>query len=165
LAPSRASAKRILVTLPPLPPTIVDELNQRRGGFNLSIGLRFLSASYEEVVAEVPVGPEHHQPYGLVHGGVYAAMIETLASVGAALNAAADGRSAVGLENATTFLKAVREGTLTGRATPLSRGRRTQVWQVRITDDADRLVAQGRVRMLCLEGGAQVAGETVAIKT
>ncbi|MEQ9324060.1 MAG: PaaI family thioesterase, partial [Polyangiaceae bacterium] len=74
-------------------------------------------------------------------------------------------RSAVGLENATTFLKAVRDGTLTGRATPLTRGRRTQVWEVRVTDDDDRLVAQGRVRMLCLEGGAEVAGETVAVKT
>ncbi|HHH31283.1 MAG TPA: PaaI family thioesterase [Polyangiaceae bacterium] len=143
----------------------MDDLNRRRGGFNQTIGLRFESVSYEEVVAVVPVSPALHQPYGLVHGGVYAAMIETLASVGAALNALAIGRSAVGLENATTFLKAVREGTLTGRATPLSRGRRTQVWEVRITDDDDRLVAHGRVRMLCLEGGAQVAGETVAMKT
>lgn len=151
--------------LPPLPADIVDDLNRRRGGFNQTIGLRFESVSYEEVVAVVPVSPALHQPYGLVHGGVYAAMIETLASVGAALNALAIGRSAVGLENATTFLKAVREGTLTGRATPLSRGRRTQVWEVRITDDDDRLVAHGRVRMLCLEGGAQVAGETVAMKT
>lgn len=153
------------MSLPPLPPNIVDELNRRRGGFNDMLDLRFVSASYEEVVAEVPVTPSLHQPYGLVHGGVYSAMIETLASVGAALNAAANGRTAVGLENATTFLKAVRDGTLTGRATPLTRGRRTQVWEVRVTDDDDRLVAHGRVRMLCLEGGAQVAGETVAVKT
>ena len=101
----------------------MDQLNRRRGGFNETLSLRFVSASYEEVVAEVPVTESLHQPYGLVHGGAYAAMIETLASVGAALNAAANGRSAVGLENATTFLKAVRDGTLTGRATPLTRGR------------------------------------------
>jgi uncharacterized protein (TIGR00369 family) len=149
---------------PDLPEDIVDDLNARRGGFNELMGLRFVSASYDEVRGEVEVGPHLVQPYGIVHGGVLSAMVETLASVGAALNARADGRSAVGLDNATSFLRAVREGTLHGCATPLSRGRRTHVWEVRITDDDDRLVAHGRVRMMCLEGGAQVAGETVAVK-
>ncbi|MEZ4446113.1 MAG: PaaI family thioesterase [Polyangiaceae bacterium] len=151
--------------LPPLPDDLLDSLNSMRGGFNETIGLRFVAASYEEIVAEIPVTPALHQPYGLVHGGVYATIIETLASVGAALNAMAIGRSAVGLENSTSFLRAVRDGVLTGRATPLARGKRSQVWQVEVTDGDQRLVATGRVRMLCLEAGAAVAGETVAVKT
>jgi len=151
--------------LPALPDDIVDRINARRGGFNEGLGLMFVHISYTEVRAEIPVGPHLHQPYGLVHGGVYSSIVETLASTGAAMNAAAVGSSTVGLENSTSFLRAVREGTLHAKATPLTRGRRTQVWQVTITDDDDRVAATGRVRMICLEAGASVAGETVAIKT
>jgi uncharacterized protein (TIGR00369 family) len=139
-------------------------LNRHRGGFNDSLGLRFLRATPVEVVAELEVGPQHLQPYGVVHGGVYCAMVETLASSGAALGVMAEGRHAVGLENSTTFVRAVREGRLVGTATPLTRGRRSHVWEVEIRDADDRLAAKGRVRMLCLEGGAQLAGETVALK-
>jgi uncharacterized protein (TIGR00369 family) len=73
-------------------------------------------------------------------------MVEPLASTGAAIHARLDGRHTVGLENSTSFLEAVREGTLTGRATLLTRGRQNHVWAVEIHDDQDRLVAQGRVR-------------------
>jgi uncharacterized protein (TIGR00369 family) len=149
----------------PLPDDVVEMFNGRLGGFNRLIGLRFTSVSYDEIVAEVPVTPDLHQPYGLVHGGVYAAMIETLASVGAAVNCMPFGQTTVGLENSTSFVRAVRDGTLTGRATPLTRGRRTHVWEVVIEGDDGRLAAKGRVRMLCMEGGAEVAGEKVAIKS
>ena len=149
--------------LPPLPENVVDALNSTLGGFNTMIGLRFTSAAYEKVCAEVPVTPELHQPYGLVHGGVYSAMIETLASVGAAINSMARGQTTVGLENTTSFLRAVRSGTLHGEAVPLTRGKRTHVWDVTIRDDEGRLAATGRVRMLCLEPGAAIAGKTVGI--
>lgn len=150
---------------PALPENVVEVLNATRGGFNTLIGLQFTQVSYDEVCAEIPVSPDLHQPYGLVHGGIYSTMIETLASVGAAMTAMPRGQTTVGLENSTSFLKAVRDGTLHGRATPLTRGRRTQVWEVSIRDDDDRLVATGRVRMICLEGGAAVAGETVGLKS
>ena len=152
-----------MASLPPLSPDIVDELNGLRGGFNEALGLRFTHAGYDEVVGEVVLGPQHTQPYGLVHGGVYAAMVETLASVGAALNLGAVGRHTVGLDNTTSFLKAVRTGTLVGTARPLSRGRRTQVWEVAITA-ADELVASGRVRLIAVDHGATVAGEVVDFK-
>ena len=155
---SRAVAK-----LPPLSPNVVAELNEIRGGFNTALGLRFVRADYEEVVAEIELGPEHHQPYGLVHGGVYASMVETLASVGAALNLGALGLHTVGLDNNTSFLKAVRTGILRGTARPLARGRRTQVWEVTITCEGE-LVAAGRVRLLGVEHGATVAGEVVDFK-
>ena len=148
---------------PELPENAVDVLNSTRGGYNTLIGLRFTSVAYEKVCAEVPVTPDLHQPYGLVHGGVYSSMIETLASVGAAVNAMPTGRSTVGLENTTSFLKAVRSGTLYGEAVPLTRGKRTHVWDVTIRDDEKRLVATGRVRMICLEQGAAVAGKTVGL--
>lgn len=142
----------------------VELLNRHRGGFNEALGLRFVSATPVEVVAELEVGPQHLQPYGVVHGGVYAAMVETLASSGAAIGTMAEGRHAVGLENSTTFIRAVRSGKLTARAVPLTRGRRSHVWEVEIHDGDGRLAAKGRVRMLCLEGDAQLAGEAVELK-
>ncbi len=150
--------------LPELPANTVDVLNAMLGGFNTLIGLRFTSAAYEKVCAEVPVKAELHQPYGLVHGGVYSSMIETLASVGAAMNAMPKGQSTVGLENTTSFLRAVRSGTLYGEAVPLTRGKRTHVWDVTIRDDEGRTAATGRVRMICLEQGTTVAGKTVGIE-
>jgi 1,4-dihydroxy-2-naphthoyl-CoA hydrolase len=158
-----------VATLPPLSEDIVAELNGLRGGFNEALGLRFTHASYDRVVAEITLGPQHTQPYGLVHGGVYAAMVETLASVGAALNLGAVGRHTVGLDNTTSFLKAVRAGVLVGTARPLSRGRRTQVWEVAITvgtegSEDGELVASGRVRLLAVDHGATVAGEVVDFK-
>ncbi|MCA9534553.1 MAG: PaaI family thioesterase [Myxococcales bacterium] len=136
-------------------------LNERLGGYDSAIGLRFVSATLDEIVAEVPVTAAHHQPYGLVHGGVYAGIVETVCSVGAALNALQYGRSAVGLENATSFVRAARDGTLRARALPLVRGRRTQVWEARIEDQEGHLLAHGKVRLLCLESGAAMAGEVV----
>lgn len=142
-----------------------EELNGLRGGYNRAMGLRFTRATTEEVVAEIPVDEQHKQPYGLVHGGVYASMIETACSTGAAIHALARGQTTVGLENSTSFLRAVREGSLRVRAVPLVTGRRSQVWEGRVTDDEGRLVASGRVRLLCLEAGAEAAGERVTLKT
>jgi uncharacterized protein (TIGR00369 family) len=123
-----------------------------------------VSASKDEVVAELEIGPAHRQPYGIVHGGVHAGIIETVASVGAALYAMPLGRSVVGLENHTSFLHAVREGVLRVTARPLTRGRRTQVWEGTVTDAAGRVAATGRVRLLSLEAEAELAGSTVEVK-
>jgi 1,4-dihydroxy-2-naphthoyl-CoA hydrolase len=147
--------------------TVVDPvtmLNAARGGFEVAMGLTYTRATPDEVVCEVPVGPHLGQAYGLVHGGVYSSIVETLASIGAALFAMPKGQTTVGLENTTTFLRAVRTGKLTGIARPLHRGRATQVWEVEIRGDDGKLVSTGRVRLLCLEPGATIAGETVGIK-
>lgn len=142
---------------------VAAQANAVKGGFNTALGLDFVRVTTEEVVAEIVVRPDHLQPYGLVHGGVYASMIETLCSTGAAINALARGQTTVGQENATSFVRAVRGGTLRGRATPLARGRRSQLWEARIDDDQGRLVAVGRVRLLCLEAGAEAGGEEVKL--
>src|SRR5688572_17260964 len=99
-------------------------LNANLDGWNRSMGLRFLSATADEVVAELDIGAQHRQPYGIVHGGVYAGVIETVTSVGAALDAATRNQAAVGLENHTSFLHATREGRLRVVARPLQRGRK-----------------------------------------
>lgn len=147
------------------PEQVAQLMNSRRGGFNRMIGLEFVRCSGDEVVAQVPVSDDLKQPYGIVHGGVYCSIVETVCSAAAALAAMGRGQSVVGLENHTSFLKAVREGTLTVTATPLTRGRRSQVWEARVVDQDERLVATGRVRLICLEEGAQLAGETAAVKT
>jgi uncharacterized protein (TIGR00369 family) len=133
-------------------------LNAMRGGWNQAIGIHFLHATVDEVIAETEIGPHHHQAYGIVHGGVYSSMIETVASVGAALAALPRSQSVVGLENNTSFLNAVREGKLRATARPLMRGRRTQVWEATVTDAEGRTVASGRVRFLALEAGSSLAG-------
>src|SRR5262249_47052726 len=140
-------------------------LNSRLSGWNSAMGIHFVRATPDEVVAELEIRPHHLQAYGIVHGGVYSGMIETLASVGAALWARQHQQTVVGLENQTSFLNAVREGKLRATAKPLMRGRRTQVWEAQVTDDKNRTVASGKVRLISLETGATLAGETVRLKT
>lgn len=115
--------------------------------FDDLLGGAITQASASRVVLELPITPKLHQPYGVVHGGVYAAIAETTASVGAALAVAPEGRGAVGVSNHTDFLHAVREGTLRAEATPLSQSRSLQLWQVAVTDDQGRLVAHSKVKL------------------
>ncbi|MEO0326034.1 MAG: PaaI family thioesterase [Myxococcota bacterium] len=147
------------------PARVAELLNRHRGGFDAQLGLEFVYCSGEKVVAKLPVTDGLKQPYGIVHGGVHCSVIETVCSTGAALASMSRGQSTVGLENSTSFLKAVREGTLTVTATPLTRGRRSQVWEARVTDDDGRLIATGRVRLLALESGSQLAGEPAGMKS
>lgn len=128
-----------------------------------AMGLRVLRATRDEVTAELEIGPAHRQAYGIVHGGVHAGIVETLASIGAALGALPEGKTVVGLENHTTFLRAVRSGKLRATAKPLSRGRRSPVWEGTVFDEEGRVVASGRVRLLVLDPNAEIAGERVAI--
>ena len=107
-------------------------------------------------------GAQHTNMGGIVHGGVHCGIIESLASIGAALFALPRGQSVVGLENNTSFVRAVRTGArLHAVSTPITRGRRTQVWEARVLDDQDQIVATGRVRLLCIEPDQALAGEQV----
>ena len=136
-------------------------LNANLGGWNTRMGLRFVTATPNECVGEIVVGEDHLQPYGIVHGGVHAGIIEAACSTGAALVAMARGQSVVGLENATSFITAVRGGRLRVTAKPVTRGRRTQVWEAVVTNEDGRTCATGRVRLLCLEPGSDLAGKTM----
>ena len=120
-------------------------------GWVKEMGVVILSATPEEVTCEWEVSEKHHQGYGIVHGGVHSGVIETLASIGAAVVAHPRGQRVVGLENNTSFIRAVRSGKLHALAKPVTRGRASQVWEVWIRDAEEQLVAQGRVRLLCID--------------
>lgn len=120
--------------------------NPLDGGLVKLLGLRVVDASADAVRLEWDVVPDHHQPYGIVHGGVHCAAIETAASIGAALWFGERGK-VVGVSNQTDFLHAVREGRLTATATPIHRGRSQQLWLVEIRDEQPRTVARGQVRL------------------
>lgn len=139
-------------------------LNEHLGGYNRAMGLRLTRADADGVEAELSVGEQHLQPYGLVHGGVHAGIIETVCSTGAALHARQYGQSVVGVENSTSFLRAARDGMLRVAARPISRGRRSQVWEATVRDAGGRALSVGRVRLISLDAGEAIAGKTVAVE-
>jgi 1,4-dihydroxy-2-naphthoyl-CoA hydrolase len=146
------------------PEDFAEFANQNPDGWMRATGLRFVRATRDEVIAELEIAPHHLQALGLVHGGVHAGIIETICSFGAAINAFATGSTVVGLENHTSFLRAARSGTIRANAKPIARGRRSQVWEATITDADGRALATGRVRLIVLERGAEVAGEPIQFK-
>ena len=128
-----------------------DQLNRRPGhDWVRAMGLVITRATVDEVTCEWQIEERHQQGYGIVHGGVYCGVIETLASIGAHLVAQSRGQRTVGLENHTSFIRAVRGGKLRGVARPITRGRTSQVWEGQILDEEDKVVARGTVRLLCI---------------
>ncbi len=124
----------------------IEEITNSGGPFTEYLGVEFVEATGDRVVARWTAGKPLHQPYGIVHGGAHAGVVETLASVGAGLWLADRGQ-VVGVNNSTDFYRAVREGRLTSTATPVHRGRSQQVWVVETLDEEGRLVARGQVRL------------------
>ena len=109
-----------------------------------TLGIKVLEASKDRVVARMAVGPKVHQPFGLLHGGASLALAETVVSIGAWHNVDQEKEFAVGLEINANHIRAVRSGTVTATATPIHVGRRTQVWEARIVDDAGKVVCVSR---------------------
>ena len=107
------------------------------------LGIHFEETLKDRVVATMPVDARHHQPMGILHGGVSVVLAESVASVGAHLNAG-EGRTAVGLEINANHIRPKREGLLRATATPVHIGARTSVWEVRITDEQEKLVCVSR---------------------
>jgi len=123
----------------------VEQLNESVTGYDRLYGLRFVAFSDTEIRAEVAVREEVTQPMGLVHGGLYASIAESLASLGTAAAVMESGYVATGMSNSTSFLRPVIEGTVHARAVRLHRGRTTWVWDVTFSDDADRTCAVTRM--------------------
>lgn len=122
-----------------------EQINQVLQGFDRLYGLELLEVSAQEVRARVRVRDELKQPAGLVHGGVYASIAESMASLATGMSVLPDGSVAMGLSNSTSFLRPITAGTVQARATRLHRGRTTWVWDVHFSDDADRLCAVTRM--------------------
>jgi uncharacterized protein (TIGR00369 family) len=118
-------------------------------GFDDVLGLKILELTPDGGRAQLTLKDDLLQPWGIVHGGVYCSIIESLASTSAHtwLNAKGDGGTVVGVNNNTDFLRAISSGTVTAVSTPIHRGRRQQLWLIVITNEEGRVVARGQVRL------------------
>ena len=118
-----------------------------------ALGIEILEVGDDLVRAQVEAGPQHQQPYGILHGGVYASIVEGAASVGAGMLAQKRGHAGVvGVSNHTDFLRSHSTGLLEISARPLHAGRRQHLWEVLIHRASDGLlVSRGQVRFQVLE--------------
>lgn len=124
---------------------LVARLNSTRKGSVWDVlDIKVVQAEKDRVVATMPIGPNHRQQVGYLHGGVSVVLAESLASLGSALNVDADRQMVFGQEINANHLRPKREGILTGVATPVYRGRTTHVWDIRISDEDEKLVCIAR---------------------
>lgn len=120
-------------------------------GLDGHLGLVIDELTTERVVGHVDIDARHHQPFGIVHGGVYCSIVETLGSIGGSLNAA-EGKAVVGVNNNTHFLASMSEGRVVATATPVARGRTQQLWSIDVSRaDDGRLVATGQLRLQVID--------------
>jgi 1,4-dihydroxy-2-naphthoyl-CoA hydrolase len=134
-----------------IPVDYASALNKSPDGWTYAIGLTYVRATADEVVGELEVSEQHRKADGVVDEGIYGGLFEAAASVGAALYASRWKRPVVGVENQTSFLGTIHSGRIRVTATPVQRDRDTQVWDGSVTDSDGRLVATGRLRLICLE--------------
>lgn len=116
-----------------------------------TLGIRYVDAGGGFLEATMPVDSRHHQPMGILHGGATAALAESVASAAAQLELAGTGRKPVGLDLGINHIRSVGSGEIRARAEAVHLGRSTQLWQVRIVDQHDRLVAQAKLVIMVLE--------------
>ncbi len=124
---------------------IVARINSTRQGSVWDIlDITLISVSREKLVARMPISPNHRQQLGYLHGGISITLAESLASLGSALMIDPASQMAFGLEINASHLRAKREGVVTCTATPLRLGRTAHVWDVRITDEEEKLICVSR---------------------
>src|SRR5438094_7780741 len=124
---------------------LVARINSTREGSVWEIlDIRLVSAEKDKVVATMPIGPHHRQQVGYLHGGISVVLAESLASLGTVLNIDANCQMAFGLEINANHLRPKREGQLTAVAIPIHKGRTTHVWEIKISDEQDKLVCISR---------------------
>jgi 1,4-dihydroxy-2-naphthoyl-CoA hydrolase len=118
------------------------------GAWLQSLGMVLDEISGTRVTAHLDLGPQHHTPWGVVHGGVYTTVIESVASVGASAAVVEHGQFAVGVNNTTDFLRSMRTGRVDIVAEPVIQGRVQQLWHITVTRHEDgKAIAQGHVRL------------------
>lgn len=115
-----------------------------------TLGIEFEEVTPERVVATMPVDHRTVQPFGILHGGASVALAETVASVGAVLHAG-EGRTAVGMEINANHIRPKREGRVRAVATPAHVGRSSTIWEIRITDEAERLICLSRCTLAFID--------------
>lgn len=117
------------------------------------LGIEFTEVGEDFIRGRMPVDHRTRQPYGLLHGGASVALAETLGSVGAAMVVNYHQYNAVGLEINANHVRGAREGFVTGTARPLHIGKTTQVWEIKITDERDKLVCVSRLTVAIIAKG------------
>lgn len=127
---------------------VPSQLSDLGRGFDGELGLTYIDIAPDGARAQLEIHDRLLQPRGIVHGGVYCAIIESLSSLaGQAWLSEHGGGNVVGVNNNTDFLRSISSGTVYAESTPIHRGRSTQLWLTTITDDKDRVVARGQVRL------------------
>ncbi len=121
----------------------IAEVMRSAGGVTRDLGVEFVELSPERVVATMPVDERHHQPFGYLHGGVSVVLAESVASVGGFLNCP-PGKAAFGAEISASHVRPKKNGSIRAVGTPVHVGRTSQVWEIRITDEEEKLVCVSR---------------------
>ena len=116
-----------------------------------TLDIRFLEVTQEKVVATMPVNSRVHQPDGVLHGGASVALAETVGSFASAMAINRDTHIVRGIEISAKHLPSVKEGIITATAIPLHKGRTTQLWEIRITDESERLISLCKLSTMVLE--------------
>jgi 1,4-dihydroxy-2-naphthoyl-CoA hydrolase len=130
----------------------IESLNEfSKGTLSELIGIQFTDIGDDFLEARMPVDARTHQPMGLLHGGASVALAETLGSVAATLCIDQTNQFCVGLEINANHIKGVRSGFVTGTARPFHIGKKTQVWEIKITNEQKELICVSRITMAVLE--------------
>lgn len=131
----------------PLPVALPAWFNTANRGLDPHLGIRYTTITRERIVAELPVTEHLLQPAGLVNGGVFSALAE---SVGSLAGVIAAGAPVVGVNNSTDFIAGVSQGVIEAVSTPVQTGRRTQLWEITMRNDG-RLVARTTLRTMVMD--------------
>ena len=155
---------KMLMTLPPT--ERARQMNNMLVGLDAHMGIQFVSVDVDRVEAKLPTTAQHTQPYGLIHGGVYATLGESICSVGAAIGAMLEGKNAVGAENTTRFHRASRPPTtlhITATPDDAEQTGALRHWTAEIHDDEGNHCATSRVVVAILNPRRDVAGAPVQL--
>jgi 1,4-dihydroxy-2-naphthoyl-CoA hydrolase len=134
------------------PPITLESLNAMgRNTLIEHLGIEIMAVSDKRIEARMPVDHRTHQPYGLLHGGASVALAETLGSIAAHCTVTDPNKYCVGLEINANHVRSVKSGYVLGVATPIHLGNRTQVWEIRITNEQEELVCVSRITMAVVD--------------
>jgi uncharacterized protein (TIGR00369 family) len=124
-----------------------------KGGVTRDLGIEFVELEAGRVVATMPVDGRHHQPFGYLHGGVSVTLAESVASIGGIINCP-PGKVAFGSEINASHVRPKKSGTLTAVGTPVHVGRKSQVWEIRITDEDEKVICISRCTLAIVDAEA-----------
>lgn len=130
----------------------IEKLNEMNQNTLIShLGIELVEVGDDFIVAKMPVDNRTHQPFGLLHGGASVVLAESLGSLASTLTIDITKQAAVGLEINANHVRGVRSGWVYGKATPLHIGRTTQIWEIKITNEEDKLVCISRLTMAIID--------------